>query len=371
MKDLEYICKLMYESFKVPVFYLDKEGEIIFDFSSNYKHTSLYVSKKNLLHQLFHCDNPHEFPVHVTTNYMENYFSISLKDKNLYKGTIIVGPSIHTEITKEMIKGLLIEYNISKNETDIIHYYQSLPIISHLQFIYMSMHFYYMIYNEKLDISSILQQNKSLVKIPLEITNANVTILQRRQDNPLHQDPLHERRIFQAVKEGRKDELMQYQKMMRKDTMGILSKTSHLRSEKNLAIAGITLATRAALEGGLHPQIAYTLSDLFIQNIEEIKNSKDLFNFLEDAICDFTDRVRKNNKQKFSKPISLCQNYIFSHLYEDVPLSKLAQLTELHPNYLSTLFKKETGISVIEYIQRTKVEEAKDLITYTDYSLSD
>ncbi|MEB8823047.1 helix-turn-helix transcriptional regulator [Bacillus cereus] len=44
-------------------------------------------------------------------------------------------------------------------------------------------------------------------------------------------------------------------------------------------------------------------------------------------------------------------------------------MTNKNPMYLSTLFKKEVGMTLSEYIQREKVEEAKKLLTLTNYSL--
>ncbi len=43
----------------------------------------------------------------------------------------------------------------------------------------------------------------------------------------------------------------------------------------------------------------------------------------------------------------------------------------MNSDYLSILFKKEVGISLSEYIQRERIEEAKKLLTFTTYSLSD
>lgn len=43
----------------------------------------------------------------------------------------------------------------------------------------------------------------------------------------------------------------------------------------------------------------------------------------------------------------------------------------MNPSYLSTLFKKEVGMSISEYVQSAKVNEAKNLLSYTSYSMSD
>jgi YesN/AraC family two-component response regulator len=93
--------------------------------------------------------------------------------------------------------------------------------------------------------------------------------------------------------------------------------------------------------------------------------------FVENALLEFTERVYKGKKLNYSKPINACQNYIFTHLYEYISLSQLAELVEMNPNYLSNLFKKEVGISITEYIQQAKVDEAKSLLTFTTHSLTE
>jgi YesN/AraC family two-component response regulator len=372
LDDLKYICKLMFDTFEIPVFFLNEKGDLVFEFSSSYVHNPLYLSKKDLLNQLYHPEDPSQFPVLRTTNYFENFFSICLKIDDIFKGTIIVGPSVQSELSEEMIKGIINDFGISKKKNDVIHYFKSLPVLSNLKLINASMLLYYMIYNVKLDIATIVQQNKLLEKKTIEIENVDLTISKRRQALSFHHDPLLEKKIFQCIKEGRKEALLQNLRLLlKKEELGVLSKTSHLRSQKNLAIAGITLATRYAIEGGLHPEIAYTLSDLYIQNLEELKDSKAVDSFLEDALCEFAERVQNSQKQKYTKPIRICLNYIFTHLYEKITLSKLAEIVAMNPNYLSVLFKKEVGISLSEYIQRAKVEEAKKLITFTNYSLSE
>jgi YesN/AraC family two-component response regulator len=92
---------------------------------------------------------------------------------------------------------------------------------------------------------------------------------------------------------------------------------------------------------------------------------------VQESFCDFADRVNRAREQKYSKTIATCLNYIFKHLYEEIALSPLADIVDMNPSYLSVLFKKEVGTSLNEYIQRAKVEEAKNLLTLTNYSSTD
>ncbi|MGG0822207.1 AraC family transcriptional regulator [Paenibacillus turicensis] len=84
----------------------------------------------------------------------------------------------------------------------------------------------------------------------------------------------------------------------------------------------------------------------------------------------FTSRVKQANRSKYTKVVLLCQEYIFNHLYEELTLELLANQLNINPSYLSNKFKAETGETLIGFIQRQKIEEAKHLIVYSDLSIS-
>jgi YesN/AraC family two-component response regulator len=373
--DLSYICQLIYDSFHIPVFFINEKKELVFEYNASFRHNPLYPSKEQMLVQLFNKNEPFEFPVFQTTEYLERFCGIRICDKNEFRGNVIVGPTINSVFTDEMLTPILSEalgkMGIGKEEELILRdYFQSLPVISNLKFIQLSMHLYYMIYQKKLDIAGIIENNKTNESISLTTEDPSISISNRRQDMSFHHDLTFEKRILQYIKEGRKEEFIKHWKLTNEDNQyGILAKKSQLRNKKNLAITVITLGTRAAMEGGLQEETAYTLSDLYIQNIEELNDSTSVEHYMIEAISDFADRVRKNRQTKYSKPINHCLNYIYNHLYEDLSIVKLAELNKMHPNYLSSLFKKEVGVSLAEYIQRSKIDEAKSLLTFSDYSI--
>lgn len=47
-----------------------------------------------------------------------------------------------------------------------------------------------------------------------------------------------------------------------------------LRNDKNIAIIVITLASRAAIRGGISPELAFTMADNYICDIERQKDKK-------------------------------------------------------------------------------------------------
>ena len=98
---------------------------------------------------------------------------------------------------------------------------------------------------------------------------------------------------------------------------GVLSK-DELRNTKNLGIVVMTLASRAAIRGGLMPEISYSMSDVFIQKIEEMTDIVAIYTAIRQFEMEYASwwqksvsRMRKNPKKsrvsgwKQAKSISL------------------------------------------------------------------
>ena len=86
---------------------------------------------------------------------------------------------------------------------------------------------------------------------------------------------------------------------------------------------------------------------------------------------DYTKRMKSLRKEKIcSKQIAECIDYIYDHLHTRITIETLADHVKLNPSYLSRLFKKEIGTTVRSYIQPTKIETAKNMLIYSDYTLS-
>ena len=104
----------------------------------------------------------------------------------------------------------------------------------------------------------------------------------------------------------------------------------------------------------------------------------DLGRSLEKAVSIIQQR-RLQNKQEspnveVHKGEDLLQDKVFpfveSHLEEQFSVSDIADYVALNPQYLMRLFKKETGLSILEYVTQKRIERAKELLMKTDWSLT-
>lgn len=70
-------------------------------------------------------------------------------------------------------------------------------------------------------------------------------------------------------------------------------------------------------------------------------------------------------------PIQDVKRYIAEHLDQDISREDIARHVHLNPDYLSRIFKKEVGVSVIDYLIGRRIEMAKKLLQETNMRVSD
>ena len=70
-------------------------------------------------------------------------------------------------------------------------------------------------------------------------------------------------------------------------------------------------------------------------------------------------------------PVGQAKGFIAEHLDEEMNCKDVAEAVHLDADYLSKLFKKETGISMLKYIHKERIHLAGRLLMMTDQSVSD
>ena len=71
-----------------------------------------------------------------------------------------------------------------------------------------------------------------------------------------------------------------------------------------------------------------------------------------------------------SRECDLVRRYIDNHFKENLTLDQLAQLAHLNKYYLSHAFRREFGVSPINYLISRRIEESRFLLRETDHTLS-
>jgi AraC-like DNA-binding protein len=144
-----------------------------------------------------------------------------------------------------------------------------------------------------------------------------------------------------------------------------------LRSLKNSLICSCTLFTRAAIQGGVPADEAFTLSDAFIQTIEETQNLRSLDALEETMVLRFIDQVAGVSSAALSIIIRSAIAYIDRYLSEKLTVPMIARHVYVHPDYLSSRFKQEMNVSITAFIHKRRIEEACQFLHYSQSTVSE
>ena len=63
--------------------------------------------------------------------------------------------------------------------------------------------------------------------------------------------------------------------------------------------------------------------------------------------------------------------FVAEHYAQNLSIETIAQSANLHPNYAMNLFKAEFGISLGEFLMRTRISHAQRLLATTDRGVLD
>lgn len=156
-----------------------------------------------------------------------------------------------------------------------------------------------------------------------------------------------------------------------------------LRERKYLFVVAATLATRFAIEGGMDQHTAFQLSDLHIRRMDHCAAADEVVRLQENMMRDFTQRMAEIHAEKaaafaeesgaptVSKPVRAATEYIYRHLHTRITLQELGDAVSLSPNHLNALFKAQKGVTLQRYIREKKIEAAKNMLLYADFTESE
>lgn len=104
---------------------------------------------------------------------------------------------------------------------------------------------------------------------------------------------------------------------------------------------------------------------------DNIRSEKMLLAVTEELIRETLEYAAEEKKSKDIKPIREIKKYIEENYMEEISLGQLAELVDMNASYLSSVFKKETGMTYSEYLILCRVKQASRLLVETNLSIGE
>ena len=283
-------------------------------------------------------------------------------------GYLYMGPMCSERLTSVKRRQMYALYGIDSNDAKYLPSF-ALPEIRNMILLTNSI-----LENDHLENEELVHLNRIVNQSEQGAAAEQVQFILKEEaendDNSYRHGYHEEQLLMQAVREGRTADAIRMAEAMDRDS-GRLSNTefAHWR---NIAIIGIALCSRAAIEGGLRPEEGYRLSGYYIQKCDNTQDPAHLLHYRNRAIEELTVRVKqKLEKAHSSSHVERAMDYVRKHYREKIYLDEIAQSIGISPTHLSKLFKKETGQCLQDYINEERVFRAANLLMYSDYSLQE
>ncbi len=96
---------------------------------------------------------------------------------------------------------------------------------------------------------------------------------------------------------------------------------------------------------------------------DQLSSLEDCSKFYKSILSEAIDLRNKNSQKRYSGLIDKAKDYMRLNLAtSDLTLDKVASTVNVSPNYFSSLFNQETGMTFIEYLTDIRMEKAKEYL---------
>ena len=143
----------------------------------------------------------------------------------------------------------------------------------------------------------------------------------------------------------------------------------HIGILKARALEIIFIIARAAVEAGANLEEILGFKYQYIQNLSQDDSQETLYYFLRKAFDQLFECIYQNRNIRHTRVFTKAKEFIWRNYNQDISLKKMAEAVGINPFYLSHLFRKEMGISFLEYLTSVRISIAKKLLQQTSLSI--
>lgn len=105
--------------------------------------------------------------------------------------------------------------------------------------------------------------------------------------------------------------------------------------------------------------------------MDNVKSEKMLFDITAEFIRMILENIAREKEERDAKPVRILKQYIEDHYMQDLSLSRMAEMVGMNASYVSSMFKRETGMTYSEYLFQCRVKQASRLLAETDRSIGE
>lgn len=307
-----------------------------------------------------------------TVYYGTDFFSIEYcvakipETEREYGDLIIIGPYLNELMDEARLQEMMNAESIPMEyRAEIGEYFRAIPIVKNCdQWREVCKSFIGMLHENR------TMHVEYLDHMPVEREYWN-----NMEDDSISQEIIEERYVYEkdflrAISEGKLEEAMRIFTQMGRFRIAKRYE-SKVRELRNGSIIMNTLLRKAVELGGVHPVHIDRLSTQMAKKVETISTQNEYDYLINEMIRKYCLLVQNYSMQGYSPVIQKVANYININLTEDLTLHVLAKKYAVSASYLSSLFKKEMGVTITDYANQQRIRRAIALLNSTNMQIQD
>lgn len=363
--ELRFLCEIL-KKCRVNVTFASPEDTVDKVFDDNFK--ILFIDEEKKGEKLsVALKEVKPYHIYKYTNPYRLYYLLLMLPQTTSTAYMMIGPYLNTKLDIRQIMEIAEANAISPAKQKLLKdYYNSIPVLLESDRIFILLDtFAERIWGGFGSYTMVDATNDFMLSAPVltkSNTDSNQDILVNMK--LMEQRYAYENEIMMAVTSGNDQKVAHIMSIL--STFNFDSRvTDAVRNLKNYSVVMNTLLRKAAEEGGVHPIYIDDLSSKFAVKIEQLNSIDAIRDLMSEMLKSYCRLVRKHSTKQYSSTVQKTIALIEYDITSNLSLSSLASLQNISPGYLSTIFKKETGKTLTEFIVDKRVEHAKRLLTTT------
>ena len=175
-----------------------------------------------------------------------------------------------------------------------------------------------------------------------------------------------ERELISLVRRGDKRGALKLLDELLADT---LQKFTDIGQFKVRILELLVMLSRAAVEGGAKAKKLLTLNSQYIEKFATIKRTEELCYWISKVTEQFIASIDEGKDIHNLQVVQKAGEYLRTHYSKKISVEDVARAVYLSPCHLSKIFKEELGCTIMEYLTKIRIEEAKKMLSNPKYNI--
>ena len=373
MDDVRFVLERFFYGWKMNAIVLDPEGRLVdfvlgtkekVDFSDKDEVEGLIDAKDNVLYETIYkkAVNADEPIIHVGQDGI--YYLAFLDEKKQF---FLFGPAAIEELSFAQQIAYRRRHQIKKQG----YLVPKIPLASSLNGVAL---IYYTLTGKQVTLKKILEVShfeKSQLDLRKDMMMYEAQNTVEEKQHLAYQEEINWLSQIENGTLKTLDDQMTPENLEKMERIGTLTGGNSMKQYEYMAVASVTLASRAAIRGGANAYEAYRVSELYLQKISLSTDAMEILQIHMQAALKFAELVRQAKENRNYDCVEQCKDYIARHRTQKFSLEKVAEAVGMNASYLSRVFSEQTGMTMQDYAMSVRLENAANLLQYSNESIGE